>query len=48
MASSSSVASNSTADSETTREATPEYDSHAAHEAAAPSHWDAREWDFWV
>jgi hypothetical protein len=25
---------------------TPEFDSGAAHEACAPLHWDAKEWDF--
>jgi hypothetical protein len=25
---------------------TPEFDSKAAHEACAPLHWDAEEWDF--
>jgi hypothetical protein len=25
---------------------TPEFDSGAAHEACAPPHWDAEEWDF--
>jgi hypothetical protein len=25
---------------------TPEFDSEAAHEACAPLHWDAEEWDF--
>jgi hypothetical protein len=25
---------------------TPEFDSGAAHEACAPLHWDAEEWDF--
>jgi hypothetical protein len=27
---------------------TPEFDSGAAHEACAPLHWDAQEWDFWA
>jgi hypothetical protein len=27
---------------------TPEFDSKAAHEACAPLHWDAEEWDFWA
>jgi hypothetical protein len=26
----------------------PEFDSGAAHEACAPLHWDAEEWDFWA
>jgi hypothetical protein len=25
---------------------TPEFDSEATHEACAPLHWDAEEWDF--
>jgi hypothetical protein len=25
---------------------TPEFDSEAAHEACAPQHWDAEQWDF--
>jgi hypothetical protein len=32
--------------SESSREMTPEFDSEAAHEACAPLHWDAEEWDF--
>jgi hypothetical protein len=27
---------------------TPEFDSRSAHEACAPLHWDAEEWDFWA
>jgi hypothetical protein len=48
MASSSSDSSNSSAESETSREMTPEFDSKAAYEACAPLHWDAEEWDFWA
>ncbi|PVH66048.1 hypothetical protein PAHAL_1G134700 [Panicum hallii] len=56
MASSSSVSSNSPSsssiisitspDSETSREATPEFDPIASYEALAPLHWEAEEWDF--
>jgi hypothetical protein len=48
MASSSSASSCSVLsyESETTREATPEFDPIAAYEARAPLHWDAEEWDF--
>jgi hypothetical protein len=46
MASSSSDFSNSSTESETSREMTPEFDSKAAYEACAPLHWDAEEWDF--
>jgi hypothetical protein len=48
MASSSSDFSNSSTESETSREMTPEFDSKAAYEACAPLHWDAEEWDFWA
>jgi hypothetical protein len=48
MASSSSNFSNSSTESETSWEMTPEFDSKAAYEACAPLHWDAEEWDFWV
>jgi hypothetical protein len=48
MASSSSDSSNSSTESETSREMTPDFDSKAAYEAYAPLHWDAEEWDFWV
>jgi hypothetical protein len=48
MASSSSDFSNSTTESETSREMTPEFDSKAANEACTPLHWDAWEWDFWA
>jgi hypothetical protein len=46
MASSSSASSVISFESESTREATPEYDPIAAYEAYAPLHWDAEEWDF--
>jgi hypothetical protein len=47
MASSSSSASSGISfESESTREATPEYDPIAAYEACAPLHWDVEEWDF--
>jgi hypothetical protein len=56
MASSSSVSSNSPSsssiisitspDSETSKEATPEFDPIASYEALARLHWDAEEWDF--
>jgi hypothetical protein len=48
MASSSSNSFNSSTASESSREMTPEFDSGAAHEACAPLHWDAEEWDFWA
>jgi hypothetical protein len=48
MACSSSDFSNSSIESETSREMTPEFDSKAAYEACAPLHWDAEEWDFWA
>jgi hypothetical protein len=48
MASSSSDFSNSSTESETSREITPEFDSKAAYEACAPLHWDVEEWDFWA
>jgi hypothetical protein len=46
MASSSSASSVISIESETTREAIPEFDPIAAYEACAPLHWDAEEWDF--
>jgi hypothetical protein len=46
MDSSSSASSAISFKSESTREATPEYDPIAAYEACAPLHWDAKEWDF--
>jgi hypothetical protein len=46
MASSSSNSFNSSTASESRREMTPEFNSGAAHEACAPLHWDAEEWDF--
>jgi hypothetical protein len=46
MASSSSDFSNSSTESETSREMTPEFDSKAAYEACTPLHWDVEEWDF--
>jgi hypothetical protein len=48
MASSSSDSSNSSTESETSREMTPEFDSKAAYESYAPLHWDTEEWDFWA
>jgi hypothetical protein len=48
MACSSSDFSNSSTESETSREMTPEFNSKAAYEACAPLHWDAEEWDFWA
>jgi hypothetical protein len=48
MASSSSDSSNSSTESETSREMTLEFDSKAAYEACAPLHWDVEEWDFWA
>jgi hypothetical protein len=48
MASSSSNSFNSSTASESSWEMTPELDSGAAHEACAPLHWDAEEWDFWA
>jgi hypothetical protein len=46
MASSSSASSIISFESESTREATPEYDPITAYEACAPLHWDAEEWNF--
>jgi hypothetical protein len=54
MASFSSASSNSSStiisitspDSETSREATPDFDPVASYEALAPLHWDVEEWDF--
>jgi hypothetical protein len=46
MASSSSASSVISIESESTREATSEFDPIAAYEACAPLHWDAKEWDF--
>jgi hypothetical protein len=48
MASSPSDSSNSSTESDTSREMTPEFDSKAAYEACTPLHWDAEEWDFWA
>jgi hypothetical protein len=48
MASSSSDSSNSSTESKTSREMTPEFDSKAAYEAYAPQQQDAEEWDFWA
>jgi hypothetical protein len=48
MTSSSSNSFNSTTGSESSREVTPEFNSGVAHEACAPLHWDAKEWDFWA
>jgi hypothetical protein len=47
MASSSSNSFNSSTASESSQEMTPKFDSRSAHEACAPLHWDAGEWDFW-
>jgi hypothetical protein len=44
--STSSIISITSPDSETSREATPEFDLVASYEALAPLHWDAEEWDF--
>jgi hypothetical protein len=44
--SSSSIISITSPNSETSREATPEFDLVASYEALAPLHWDAEEWDF--
>jgi hypothetical protein len=44
--STSSIISITYPDSETSREATPEFDLVASYEALAPLHWDAEEWDF--
>jgi hypothetical protein len=46
MASSSSNSFNSSTASDSSREMTPEFNSEVAHEACAPLHWDAEEWDF--
>jgi hypothetical protein len=46
MASSSSASSAISFESESTREATLEYDPITAYEAYTPLHWDAEEWDF--
>jgi hypothetical protein len=46
MASSSSASSTISFESESTREATPEYGPIAAYEACTPLHWDVEEWDF--
>jgi hypothetical protein len=46
MASSSSDSFNSSTASESSQEMTSEFDSGTAHEACAPLHWDAEEWDF--
>jgi hypothetical protein len=46
MASSYFDSSNSSTESETSREMTPEFDSKAAYEVCVPLHWDAEEWDF--
>jgi hypothetical protein len=48
VAFSSSDFSNSSTESETSWEMTPEFDSKAAYEACAPLHRDAKEWDFWA
>jgi hypothetical protein len=48
MAFSSSNFSNSSTESETSWEMTPEFDSKATYEACAPLHWDIEEWDFWA
>jgi hypothetical protein len=46
MAFSSSNSFNSSTASESSWEMTLEFESGAAHEACAPLHWDAEEWDF--
>jgi hypothetical protein len=46
MASSSSNSFNSSTASKSSREMTLEFNSGATHEACAPLHWDAEEWDF--
>src|SRR5688572_21079300 len=46
MDSSSSSCSVLSYESESTREATPEFDPMEAYEARAPLHWDLEEWDF--
>jgi hypothetical protein len=46
MASSASYSFNSSTASKSSQDMTPEFDSGAAHEACAPLHWDAEEWDF--
>jgi hypothetical protein len=43
--STSSIISITSPDSETSREATPEFDLVASYEALAPLHWDVEEWD---
>jgi hypothetical protein len=48
MASSSSDSSNSSTESETSWEMSPEFNSKAAYEACAPLHRDAEECDFWA
>jgi hypothetical protein len=48
MASSSSVSSNLSIESEASQEISSEFDPKATYEAYAPLHWDAKEWDFWV
>jgi hypothetical protein len=48
MASSSSDFLNSSTESETSREMTPEFDSKDAYEACTPLHRDTEEWDFWA
>jgi hypothetical protein len=44
--SSSSIISITSPDSNTSREATPEFDPIASYEDLAPLHWDAEEWDY--
>jgi hypothetical protein len=44
--SSSSIISITSPDSNTSREATPEFDPIASYETLAPPHWDAEEWDY--
>jgi hypothetical protein len=44
--STSSIISITSLDSETSREATPEFDLVASYEALVPLHWNAEEWDF--
>jgi hypothetical protein len=44
--SSSSIISITSPDSNTSREATLQFDPIASYEAHAPLHWDAEEWDY--
>jgi hypothetical protein len=44
--SSSSIISITSPDSNTSEEATPEFDPIASYEALVPLHWDVEEWDY--